>query len=339
MLWRTSAILLAAVLGAILLVPAGRAPLKAQAPHPPQSKMVAVDNNVHLQYLDFGGSGTAMVFLPGLGSTSYIYYDFGQRFTDKFHVYALTRRGFGTSDLTREGYDLATRVEDLHGFLQSQGIRRAILAGHSIAGDELTAFATKYPDQVVALIYLDAAYDRADPKYPKANAALLSKVRAIWLAGYASPTASLEARREVSKRLSFGVWSDAQEKNLRETTVVNVDGTVTDRTPDWVNSAISDDARKEHLRIQDVRAPALLLFARQRLEERPLKLDATTRREVVQEEEKYEKYVDSYLEPLRHQRNFKVILLQNTGHGLFLEKPAEIAKLVRLFLSEHNLLK
>jgi pimeloyl-ACP methyl ester carboxylesterase len=287
----------------ILLAPAPRAAVSAQNRRPPQSHLIAVDNNVHLQYLDFGGNGPALVFLPGLGSTAYVYYEFAQRFTDRFHVYALTRRGYGASDITRDGYDLATRVEDLHGFFQAQGIKQAVLAGHSIAGNELTAFAVKYPSQALALVYLDAAYDRADTKAPQTNVALMAKVRSAWYGGNDSGSlASMDARRDSFRRMYFGIWSDAQEKNMREITVVNADGTVSDRAPAWVGSTMLESDKKERFRLQEVRAPSLLLFARQRLENRPIKLDAATRRELVQEEDRYEKYVNSSVEGLRHQR-------------------------------------
>jgi len=299
----------------------------------PQSKLVAVDNDVHLHYLDFGGSGTALVFLPGLGSTAYIYSDFAPRFTDKFHVYALTRRGYGRSELTPTGYDLATRVEDLHGFLQAQGIGRAILAGHSIAGDEMTAFALKYPSSVQTLIYLDAAYDRNDPRAPKPDPALMSKVRESWHGGE-QIYSSLEDRRERMKRMYFGVWSDSQEKNMREISVVNADGSVSDRTPSWVDSAILEDSRKQRSRLIEVKSPALLLFARQRLENRPIKLDRATRRSLIAEEDRYQKYFDGYVRGIRRS-NFKITVLQNTMHALFLEKPAEVAKLMRMFLEEN----
>src|SRR5207248_990861 len=39
------------------------------------------------------------------------------------------------------------------------------LIGHSMAGDELTLFATRYPDRVAKLVYLDAAYDRTPEGY------------------------------------------------------------------------------------------------------------------------------------------------------------------------------
>jgi pimeloyl-ACP methyl ester carboxylesterase len=309
----------------------------ADTRHAPQSKLIAVDNNVHLQYLDFGGNGPALVFLPGLGSTAYIFGDFAPRFTDKYHVYALTRRGYGSSDLTNTGYDLASRVEDLQSFLQALGIKKPILAGHSIAGDEMTAFATKYPNQVAALIYLDAAYDRSDPRAPKPDPTLMAKVKEGWYGAEAQTYPSLEARRDKMKRIYFGVWSDAQEKNMREISVLNVDGSVSDRTPSWVDAAISDDAKKQKLKLQDVKAPALLLFARQRLENRPIKLDRSTRRDLIQEEDKYEKYFNRYVDENRR-RNMKISVLRNTMHGLFLEKPAEVAKMMRMFLAERDLL-
>ncbi len=59
------------------------------------------------------------------------------------------------------GYDQATLVEDLRGFLDSQKIERVHLVGASTAGEELTQFATRYPDRVSSLVYLDAAYDRS----------------------------------------------------------------------------------------------------------------------------------------------------------------------------------
>jgi pimeloyl-ACP methyl ester carboxylesterase len=308
----------------------------AQARHTPQSKLVAVDNNVHLHYLDFGGNGPALVFLPGLGSTAYIFNDFAPRFTDRYHVYALTRRGYGSSELTNGGYELPNRVEDLQGFLQALGIKRAVLAGHSIAGDEMTAFATKYPNQVGALIYLDAAYDRSDPRAPKPDPAMWSKVRESWYGAEMQTYPSLDVRRERLKKMYFGVWSDAQEKNMREISVVNVDGTVSDRTPSWVDSAISEDSKKQHLRLQDVKAPALLLFARQRLENRPIKLDRATRRALTDDEARYDKYFRKYVDENRR-KNFKITVLENTMHGLFLEKPTEVAKLMRMFLAERDL--
>ena len=53
--------------------------------------MVTVEANVRLHYLDFGGRGPTLLFLPGLGNTAHAFDDFAPRFTDRYHVVALTR--------------------------------------------------------------------------------------------------------------------------------------------------------------------------------------------------------------------------------------------------------
>ena len=65
-------------------------------------------NGINLHYLDWGGEGDALLFIPGLGGTGYAFDKLARRFTDMFHVMALTRRGHGDSDYPENGYDLET---------------------------------------------------------------------------------------------------------------------------------------------------------------------------------------------------------------------------------------
>jgi pimeloyl-ACP methyl ester carboxylesterase len=101
-----------------------------------------------------------MLLLSGFRDDAHIFGTFAPRFIDSFHVFALTRRGFGKSDRPVGGYDTATRVEDIRAFLDQMKIDSVHLVGHSLAGDELTLFATKYPRRVLKLVYLDAAMNR-----------------------------------------------------------------------------------------------------------------------------------------------------------------------------------
>jgi len=121
-----------------------------------------VANGVKLQYVDWGGQGDPLLLLPGLGNDAHVFDSFARRFSDRFRVLALTRRGFGQSDKPKNGYDVGTRVEDIRRFLDELKIRQVNLVGHSIAGDEMTTFAARHPDRVIKLVYLDAAIDRHD---------------------------------------------------------------------------------------------------------------------------------------------------------------------------------
>jgi pimeloyl-ACP methyl ester carboxylesterase len=121
---------------------------------------VQVTSSVRLHYLDFGGTGPAIVLLPGLGNTAHAFDHFAPAFTDRFHVVALTRRGFGESTHPDTGYDTRRLVEDIRTAIDKLHLGRVILIGHSIAGEEMTRFAGTYPDRVAKLVYLDGAYDR-----------------------------------------------------------------------------------------------------------------------------------------------------------------------------------
>lgn len=154
-----------AVLAALVVsAAAAQSPAIAPAPNPPPAGFVSV-NGVRLHYLDWGGRGDTILFLTGFRDNAHVFDNFAPRFTDRFHVLGLTRRGFGESDKPASGYDTATRVEDIRQFLDAKGIARAALVGHSMAGEEMTAVAARYPERVTKLVYLDAAFDRTPEGY------------------------------------------------------------------------------------------------------------------------------------------------------------------------------
>jgi non-heme chloroperoxidase len=121
---------------------------------------VQISKDVRLHYLDFGGTGPSILMIPGLGNTAHAFDDLAPAFTDRFHVVAMTRRGFGESSHPADGYDIKTLVDDIRTVIDRLHLGRVILVGHSIAGEEMTRLAGQYPDQVLKLVYLDAAYDR-----------------------------------------------------------------------------------------------------------------------------------------------------------------------------------
>jgi pimeloyl-ACP methyl ester carboxylesterase len=85
-----------------------------------------------------------------------------------------------------------TRVEDVRRFLDVLGIAKVTLIGHSVAGDELTAFASAYPARVDKVVYLDAAYDRSK------TAALISDDPAVkLLPGGGQPPANDPVRAQL----------------------------------------------------------------------------------------------------------------------------------------------
>ena len=146
---------------ALVLLAGFAAPAAGQPPPPslPKESSVVV-NAVRLHYVDWGGTGEPLLFLTGLGTSVVEQFDvLAPRFTDRFRVLGLTRRGQAPSAVPMSGYDMDTLVADLVGFLDAMRIRRVHLAGHSFAGAEMTRFAARHPDRVANLVYLDAAVD------------------------------------------------------------------------------------------------------------------------------------------------------------------------------------
>lgn len=127
-------------------------------------RFITVAAGVRLEVLDWGGSGDPVVFLSGLSNNAHVFDEFAPEFVDRHHVLAITRRGFGASSRAPSGYDVATRVADLLAVLDSLHLDRTSLVGHSVAGGELTGFASRHPDRVKRLVYLDAAYDGRELK-------------------------------------------------------------------------------------------------------------------------------------------------------------------------------
>lgn len=119
---------------------------------------VTVDRNVRLEVLDWGGSGRPIVMLAGLGETAHAFDDVAPKLTGAYHVYAITRRGFGASSTPQSGYSADRLGDDVLEVINSLKLTRPILVGVSIAGEELSSLGSRHPEKVAGLIYLDAAY-------------------------------------------------------------------------------------------------------------------------------------------------------------------------------------
>ena len=127
------------------------------------ARMISVAPDASLEILDWGGSGPPLVFLSGLGNSAHVFDDFAPQFTDSFHVLGITRRGFGASTGVPAA-KLDSLAGDLRAVIDSLHLASVVLVGHSIAGEEMTRFAESNPARCAGLVYLDAAYDRTDPR-------------------------------------------------------------------------------------------------------------------------------------------------------------------------------
>jgi len=125
---------------------------------------VTVDKDVKLELLDYGGSGQPIIFLAGLGATAHVFDKFAPKFIATYHVYGITRRGFGASSApapANGNYSADRLGDDVLAVMDSLKLSRPVLVGHSIAGEELSSIGSRHPEKVAGLIYLDAGYSYA----------------------------------------------------------------------------------------------------------------------------------------------------------------------------------
>ena len=242
----------ALTLTVVLLISGGRGSAAAwKDPSKHVIRFVEVEHGVRLEVLDWGGAGEPLLLLAGHGDTAHVFDDFAPRLTDHFRVFAVTRRGFGASSHPTQGYDLSRMVEDLSRVTDKLKLGLVNMAGHSIAGDELTRFAITHPDKVRKLVYLEAAYDRVDaqalekrfPKLPQPPPELRES---------GSPEAihALIARTEISM----------PESEIRATRAFGPVGQyLRPVTPDNILGVVA--GMVEHPNYGAIRAPILAIYA------------------------------------------------------------------------------
>ena len=127
-------------------------------------QFVTVEPAVKLEVLDWGGTGRPLVLLTGLGNDAHVFDGFAEKLTNKFHVYGITRRGYGVSDtppVSGDAYSANRLGDDVVAVIDKLGLEKPILVGHSIAGEELSSIGSRFPARVAGLIYLDAGYPYA----------------------------------------------------------------------------------------------------------------------------------------------------------------------------------
>ena len=184
-------------------------------PSPHRATMVSVDREVTLEVLDWGGTGRPLVLLAGLGNTAHVFDDFAPRLTSLGHVYGITRRGYGKSSVPQSGYDADRLADDVLAVLDALKLERPVLIGHSIAGEELSSLAARYPSRAGGLVYLDAVGDRTVPMPPMPSVSFArpspADLRSI---------DALRAWEKTAMGMTF------PESELRQTRAIGADGSV-----------------------------------------------------------------------------------------------------------------
>jgi pimeloyl-ACP methyl ester carboxylesterase len=125
--------------------------------NPPPGESYLVDG--HKMFMHCMGSGSPTVILEaGLGNDNLIWGAVQPELAQTTRVCAYDRAGFGWSDARPGPRDADHIAAELHGLLQQAHFDGPIiLMGHSIAGIYLRDYATRYPENLVGMVFLDGS--------------------------------------------------------------------------------------------------------------------------------------------------------------------------------------
>ncbi len=122
---------------------------------------LTVENSVKDEVIDWGGTGRSVLLLAGAGVTARGFGEIVPDLIKKYHVYSMTRRGFGNSSkppYVAANYNANRLGEDVLAVMNALHLQKPVLIGHSLAGEEMSYIAKHAPEKVSALVYLDAGY-------------------------------------------------------------------------------------------------------------------------------------------------------------------------------------
>lgn len=215
---------------------------------------VRVEEGTTLEVLDWGGKGRPLVLLAGLGSTAHVFDGFAEKLADSYHVYGITRRGYGASSRPASGYTEERRAADDLSVFESLALVKPIVAGHSIAGNELSQLGLHYYDRIGGLVYLDALNDGSDD-YADYDAVTAKLPEAMKKRPSPSPSdlKSFSAYQKWRERTDGVAYPEAE---LRAEFAENPDGSIGGRiTPSYVPAAIMEGDHKHDY--SQIRVPVL----------------------------------------------------------------------------------
>ena len=168
----------------------------------PKPRRVEVEGT-GLHLLDWGGHGTPVLLLPGMGQSAHIFRTLVPALGGRIRPVALSPRAHGESDTPETGYTLAAFAADVLAVMDALEIGRAAVVGHSLGG----AVATRLAADVSHLVYLDSLTDYRGV----ARIAARAPARPPVLPANASDT----IERAWHRAFVYGLWNEAVEADWR----------------------------------------------------------------------------------------------------------------------------
>lgn len=140
--------------------------------NPPPGKLYTV--NGHPMHLYCTGKGSPTIVLEsGLGEDFTVWAKVQPSLSGTTRTCSYDRAGFGWSEAQSGDRDSDSIADQLHGLLMQAGIAGpVVLMGHSAGGLHIRAYATRFPQDVAGLVFVDASSPSQNDRLPPSVQAL-----------------------------------------------------------------------------------------------------------------------------------------------------------------------
>lgn len=179
---------------------------------------------VNIHYIDTPGGEPTLVMLHGLSANAHCFGGLiSAGLSPRHRVVAPDLRGRGRSEKPVTGYTMADHANDVLALMDTLGLERVVLAGHSFGGYLAIYLASKFPERVERLIVIDAAIT-LNPRVGELLKPSLDRLTRV------SPSVDAYLAEARSAPHLAGFWDSSIERYFRAEIQVNADGTAQSAT-------------------------------------------------------------------------------------------------------------
>jgi esterase len=264
-----------------------------------------ISKGTKLHYLDWGNSDRVLVCLHGASGNALHWQSLAEYLTPSFRVIALDQRGCGESDAPETGYDAFTLAIDLNDVIDELDLSNFYLLGASMGSRICAVYSSKHSNVILKLILCELSFEMPESSQQRMINGHLKRPRAF---------GSFDEVFAFSKSIpSRARWDAERHKKVMLQDVFER----SDGRWEWRYNL---HAALEGLRlaredlwgcVRDICCPTLLL--------RGKNSDVLLK--------------DTALKIASSMKNCKFIEIENAGHGVPRDNPAEFNRAVSEFLN------
>lgn len=281
--------------------------------HIPPGQLVSVNNSCQLHIFCKGNASPTVVMTSGFGSPSAYtdFYPLMNELYDSIRVCAYDRAGYGWSSNGVFPVTIDKTVENLHRLLINAGEQPPyLLSAHSVGSLEMLHFATKYPDEVAAIILIDGispkSYKNLDTAKPLKILKNINRNRGLFK--LAANIGLLKDIRERKKYLPAAIFKADKElllNNFANDAMIEM------------TKAVKQDAETVRQQINIKNIPLLIITAKETLTDKRFN---------------FTNWGDDQQYLLSLSNKSKQVFLKSSHTIIMLEKANEIAKEIKAFI-------